>query len=149
MFNIRDTHSNNDPKSRWQVSQETDARQTLTTWWLFAEALRARNAPVSLKTQHAQTDASQAAPGLGTVPAPSLTIYVCGAERATNRDPAPANHVCEESIVDRQRPGLAADRGRSMVVMYVSDEFVMVMVTVTAARIPPQGLYDLGMVAEN
>jgi hypothetical protein len=38
--------------------------------------------------------------------------------------------------VDRQRPGLAADRGRSMVVMYVSDEFVMVTVTVTVARIP-------------
>jgi hypothetical protein len=121
----------------------------LTTWWLSAEALSARNAQVSLETQHAQTAASQAVPGLGTVPAPSLTIYVCGAERATNRDPAPADHVCEESIVDRQRPGLAADRGRSMVVMYVSDEFVMVTVMATAARIPAQGLYDLSMLAEH
>jgi hypothetical protein len=97
--------------------------------------------------QHAQTDASQAVPGLGMVPTPSLTIYVCGAERAKNRDPSPANHACEESIVDRQRPGLAVDRGRSMVVIYVSDGFVKVMVTV--ARIPAQGLYDLTMVAEH
>jgi hypothetical protein len=36
-----------------------------------------------------------------------------------------------------------------MVVMYVSDEFVMVTVTVTAARIPAQGLYDLTMVVEH
>ena len=149
MFNIRDTHSNNDPKSWWQVSQETKARKTLTTWWPFAEALRSQNARVSLKPQHAQTDASQAVPVLGTVPAPSLTIYVCGSERATDRDPAPANHVCEESIVDRQRPGSVADRVRSMVVMYVSDELVMVMVTATVARIPAQGLHDLTMVAEH
>jgi hypothetical protein len=106
---------------------------------------------VSLKTQHAQTGASQAVPGRGTVLAPSLTIYVYGAERATNRDPEPAKHVCEESIVDRQRPGLAlaADRGRSMVVMYVRDGFVMMTATAKAARTPAQGLYDRAMVAEH
>lgn len=122
-------------------------KKTLTTRWLFAEALSARNAPVSLKTQHAQTDASRAVPGLGTVPAPSLTIYVYDTQRATNRDPAPANRVCEESIVDRQRPVLAVGHRRLTVVMYVSEEFVMA--TVTAAGRPVQGLYDLEMVAEH
>lgn len=122
-------------------------QEKFTTRWLFAEALSARNAPVSLKTQHAQTDASQTVPGLGTVPTHSLTIYVCGAERAKSRDPASANRVCEESIVDHQRPVLAADQRQSTVVMYVNEEFVMA--TVTAAGRPAQGLYDLEMVAEH
>jgi len=91
---------------------------------------------------HVQTDESQAVPGLGMVPASSLTTYVCGAERATNRDPVPVNHVCEGSIVGRR----CSDRVRSAAVMYVSDESVMA--TVTAVRTPAYGLDDLAVAAE-
>ena len=90
------------------------------------------NVLVSPKPQHAQTDALQVVPALGTVPAPSWATCVCDAERATTRDPAPASHACEESIEVRQRSGSGAGWGRSAVVLYGCDESA----TATAARTP-------------